>query len=481
MVVKTLGAEEREGDRFEARAEALRDRRILLGVRQAALYQLLDLLPASASCSPRRRRVAGRPRPDHDGHVRRIPQPHPTRHVAPPSRRLGARARCPAPWPAGSGSRACSTSRGHRRRRTATPTPLRDGARGAGLGLTYEDGHGGARRRDVRPRPGITAALVGPTGGGKSTLLQVLSGLLEPTTGDVSAARTHRARVSGALRVRRLGPFQHHVGRRRRRRHRARRGRGRPSRRVHRQAARGIRVGHRRAGGDAVRGPASASGPRPRPRPAAGAVVARRRHLGVDPATEAAILTGLAGAFAGTTTLVVANRPSTIALADIVLFLADGRLEAYGTHAELLRSSPGYADLVEAYERERTGALVPDRSAASCPRAPAARMNGIGRAAVSPGISRGDDVDPVRAAPRVGREPRSAQRRAASRSRWPCSAPPASRRIPILDATDSRPRSGRREDATTRADAARRRRPATRRAGHDWRGVADPAPPGASG
>jgi ABC-type multidrug transport system fused ATPase/permease subunit len=51
--------------------------------------------------------------------------------------------------------------------------------------------------------------------------------------------------------------------------------------------------------------------------------------------------------------LVVAHRPSTIALADVVLFLADGRLVAFGTHRELLRTTPGYAALVEAYERER--------------------------------------------------------------------------------------------------------------------------------
>ncbi|HEX7167266.1 MAG TPA: hypothetical protein VF230_09830, partial [Acidimicrobiales bacterium] len=73
----------------------------------------------------------------------------------------------------------------------------------------------------------------------------------------------------------------------------------------------------------------------------------------VDPATEADILAGLAQEFRSTTTLVVAHRPSTIALADVVLFLAGGRLVAAGTDAELRRTVPGYAQLVEAYERER--------------------------------------------------------------------------------------------------------------------------------
>ncbi|MDQ3106405.1 MAG: ABC transporter ATP-binding protein, partial [Actinomycetota bacterium] len=63
--------------------------------------------------------------------------------------------------------------------------------------------------------------------------------------------------------------------------------------------------------------------------------------------------------------------PSTIALADVVLYLAGGRLEAYGTHAELLGSSPGYADLVEAYERERTATPSDDGSTrASVPEPP---------------------------------------------------------------------------------------------------------------
>jgi hypothetical protein len=50
---------------------------------------------------------------------------------------------------------------------------------------------------------------------------------------------------------------------------------------------------------------------------------------------------------------VVATRPSTIALADVVLFLAGGRLVASGPHAELLRTTPGYARLVHAYEHDR--------------------------------------------------------------------------------------------------------------------------------
>jgi ABC-type multidrug transport system fused ATPase/permease subunit len=49
--------------------------------------------------------------------------------------------------------------------------------------------------------------------------------------------------------------------------------------------------------------------------------------------------------------VVVAYRRATIALADEVVFLDEGRVAARGTHAELLQTSAGYQDLVHAYER----------------------------------------------------------------------------------------------------------------------------------
>jgi ATP-binding cassette, subfamily B, bacterial len=62
--------------------------------------------------------------------------------------------------------------------------------------------------------------------------------------------------------------------------------------------------------------------------------------------------------------VVVAYRQATIALADEVVWIENGRLIARGSHAELLAQVPGYAKLVRAYqppepdaaEREPAGA-----------------------------------------------------------------------------------------------------------------------------
>jgi len=76
----------------------------------------------------------------------------------------------------------------------------------------------------------------------------------------------------------------------------------------------------------------------------------------VDPAVEAAILRGLRSSELAATVLVVAYRQATIGLADEVVYLEHGRVLARGSHAELLAGTPGYAHLVTAYadaERER--------------------------------------------------------------------------------------------------------------------------------
>ena len=74
----------------------------------------------------------------------------------------------------------------------------------------------------------------------------------------------------------------------------------------------------------------------------------------VDPEVEARILGALRSRDSNgdNTIVVVAYRKATIALADEVVYLRNGRVADQGTHTELLARSPGYADLVNAYEQE---------------------------------------------------------------------------------------------------------------------------------
>ena len=66
----------------------------------------------------------------------------------------------------------------------------------------------------------------------------------------------------------------------------------------------------------------------------------------LDVHTEEKVSHALRRVLAGTTALIVAHRPSTVALADQVAVLADGVIGALGTHTELLASHPHYRDLM---------------------------------------------------------------------------------------------------------------------------------------
>ena len=72
----------------------------------------------------------------------------------------------------------------------------------------------------------------------------------------------------------------------------------------------------------------------------------------VDPRIEQAILTGLRGASGSPTVLLVAYRMSSVLLADEVVHVEGGRVVDRGTHAELLARDPGYRELATAYEQE---------------------------------------------------------------------------------------------------------------------------------
>ncbi|MGW7518504.1 ABC transporter ATP-binding protein [Streptomyces sp. NPDC054796] len=218
--------------------------------------------------------------------------------------------------------------------------------------------------------PGSTLAVVGPTGSGKSTLLLLLARLLPLDGGTLRIGGTPVGDISAAsLAASCATVFQEPflfaasleenilLG--------------------HEADAAQLREALRLSGADEFvdalpQGLATVVGERgvtlsggQRQRVALARALVRRPGLlllddatsAVDPTTEARILGSLASERADLTTVIVANRPATLALADQVLYLDRARTPRVGTHQHLLATAPGYEDLVTAYETERAGGV----------------------------------------------------------------------------------------------------------------------------
>ncbi len=214
--------------------------------------------------------------------------------------------------------------------------------------------------------PGEVLALVGATGSGKSTLANLLVGLDHPDRGTIRvggvpieelSTAEHRAAVSLAFQESFLFAVSvaENVS--------MDRPIGEPEVREALRRARAERfVDHLPEGMDTVvgeRGVTLSGGQRQRvalARALAGGprvLVLDDATSAVDPVIEAEILDGLRKG--DTTMVVVAHRLSTIRLADRVVHLAGGRVRGVGTHEQLL-SDPDYSALVTAYEAEEASA-----------------------------------------------------------------------------------------------------------------------------
>jgi ABC-type multidrug transport system fused ATPase/permease subunit len=375
FLVKTLGRERAEQERFAIEAGALRDARIAFATKETLLDSLVELVPMAVSAALV---VIGAARVDSGattigtlvsfvnlfvllvaplrliGNVLgRLPR------MLAGYDRVEAVLAGPVPSPAAA-PRALPTG------------PL--GLRVRDLGLRYPDGSSVLSEVGFDVPAGATVAVTGGTGSGKSTLILLLAGLLPPTGGTVSLGGVDLEQVSahdraaatavvfqepllfaGTLAENVLFDFDAEPGRPACADADARLGeaidlaqaaelvRGLPAGLATRVGERGITL----SGGERQR-VALARALLRRPR----VLLLDEATSAVDAVTRQAIMAGLATRLPGTTTIVVTTSPETLAVADAVVYLDRGRVARIGTHAELLRVE-AYDRLIRAYDRER--------------------------------------------------------------------------------------------------------------------------------
>jgi ABC-type multidrug transport system fused ATPase/permease subunit len=231
------------------------------------------------------------------------------------------------------------------------------------LRLEFEEGSPVLGGVTFSVEPGESVAIVGPTGVGKSTLTQLMVRLVDPDEGHVEIGGIDLRRVDVAsLRSAVAVVFQESFLFAESVRSNIALDSGATDAEVERAAViaacdrfiRALPQGYDTIVGE--RGHSLSGGERQRVA-LARALVRHPRLLilddatsAVDPSIEAEILGALRRELS-TTLVVVAYRLSTIRLADRVIFLRSGRVEATGSHEQLLEAQPGYASIIRAYER----------------------------------------------------------------------------------------------------------------------------------
>ncbi len=367
MVVKTLGRESAETDRFAAKARVLRDEGIRAGRIRAAFDPFLESLPNLGVLAVlgvgvwRVRSGVADP-----GDV--VTVAYLLTIVAFPIRSIG--------WMLGEFPRSVvGFTRVSRVLDTVNETTYGDGrlgvpAQGAALevdrlAFAYDEGQRLLHGLDFSIAPGRTVAVVGATASGKSTLTSLVTRLVDPQEGvvrldgqDLRDLSPGEVAANVSLVPQTAFLFDDTV------RDNVTLGADLSDDEVW-EALRTAQadgfvaaLAHGLDSKLGERGTTLSGGQRQR-LSLARALVRRPRLLvlddatsAVDPEVEARILAAMRQRGGDSTLLVIAYRKATIALADEVLFLDGGRIGDRGTHQELLQRNPAYATLVNAYETE---------------------------------------------------------------------------------------------------------------------------------
>lgn len=231
--------------------------------------------------------------------------------------------------------------------------------RGAGIEIKdcffeHQDQMPIIRNLNLKISEGKTVALVGATGCGKTTLLHLISGLISPTSGEIAVqsggvslvfqeaflfaetlrynitldAEISTESVKKALEISQCNDFIDD-----------------------------LELGIDTSMGE--RGISLSGGQRQRV--ALARAIAQNRSVlllddttsALDPNTEANVVKSLRQMSGHHTVVIVASRPSTIALADEVLYMDEGCIADRGSHEELLGRSAKYLELIKAFEHDR--------------------------------------------------------------------------------------------------------------------------------